>query len=101
MVRLRGRLQRNGDGIAGTVPGRLVQFLLEKVFTEDGATFGRPVNIAHGLHPFEEFHPQRHKTRQLFDGAGEEGQFGVHHRFWPGQEVPRREDPPAHTLQGK
>lgn len=79
MVRLRGRLQRHGDGTAGTVAGRLVQFLLEEVFTENGATPSGPVDITYRLHPFEELHPQGHKTGQLSNGAGEEGQFGVHH----------------------
>lgn len=41
-MRSRGRLQRDGDGIAGTQSGGSVQLLLSKIQPEDGPAAGRP-----------------------------------------------------------
>ena len=53
------------------------------------------------IHPLQELHSQRCETGQLSDGAGQEGQPGIHYRLWFGQEVPGRSHTPAHPLPGK
>ncbi len=51
MVRVRGRLQRDGHGAVGALVGGPVQLLLEKVQPEDCPTFGGPAHLSHRIHP--------------------------------------------------
>lgn len=99
MVRLGGRLQRDGDGAAGPVARGPLQLLLEAFLPEDGAAVGGPAHLAHRFHTLEELHTPGHQAGQLPDGTRQEGQPGVHHRLRTGEEVQGWEDPPAYTLQ--
>lgn len=60
VVRLGGRLQRDGDGAAGSLAGGPVQLLLAPFLAQDGAAVGRSADIAHRLHTLEELHTPRH-----------------------------------------
>lgn len=53
------------------------------------------------VHSFEKFHPSRYQARQLLDGARQEGQPCLYHRFWVGKEIQRRSHTPAHPLPRK
>lgn len=53
------------------------------------------------IHPLKELHPQGREARQLSHGIRQKGKLGVYHRLWPGQEIQRRQNTPAHTVPRK
>ena len=65
----------------------------------DPSTSPLRVDLADRVRSLEKLHSPRHQARQFPDGPWQAGQSCVHHRLWPGQEVPRPQDAPAHPLQ--
>jgi len=65
VVRVRGRLQRDGHGVARPQSRGPIQLLLQKIQSENRSAARRPAHLQNRIHSQQEFHSQRHQAGQF------------------------------------